>query len=346
MAHCERSFFFSTFKKPIVESKQMKTNAIRIYEHGGPEVLRWEKVTLPRLKPGEALLRQRAIGLNYIDVYFREGIYQPKSLPFVPGMEGTGIIEEISEPRCGFKVGDHVAYVRKAGAYAEHQIVPTASLVALFSSLDHVYTAALMLKGLTAQVLLKEIYRVRRGDVILVHAVAGGTGSILCQWAHRLGATVIGTASSDEKVALATQLNCDFPINYTRQNFVEQVLKITSGEGVDVVYDGVGKSTFDTSLQCLKEKGLMVSFGNASGVVPPVDVFKLVDRTLFLTRPSLNTFLKRPGFLKKASHDLFETMHSGIIKSLSINQRPLREAAEAHQDLENRRTMGSTVLIP
>jgi NADPH2:quinone reductase len=324
----------------------VKSNAIRIHEHGGPEVLQEEEVTLPRLEPGEALLRQTAIGLNYIDVYFREGLYPPESLPFVPGMEGAGIIEEIREPTNGFTVGDRVAYPHAAGAYAERRVVPTAALVALPDDIDEVSAAALMLKGLTAQYLLKEVYRVRRGDVILVHAVAGGVGSILCPWAKRLGATVIGTAGTDEKVARAGDLGCDFPINYASEDFVERVREITAGAGVDVVYDGVGKSTFDRSLQCLKEQGLMVSFGNASGAVPPVGLFSLVDRTLYLTRPSLMTFLKRPGFLAAASRDLFEAMRSGAVKPPAIRQRPLREAAQAHRDLESRSTVGSTVLIP
>jgi NADPH2:quinone reductase len=323
-----------------------KTNTIRIHEHGGPDVLRWEKVTLPPLEPGDALLRQTAIGLNYIDVYFREGLYSPESLPFVPGMEGTGIIEDIRKPTTGFTVGDRVAYAHAAGAYAERRVIPTAALVGLPDDIDDVSAAALMLKGLTAHYLLKEVHRVRRGDVILVHAVAGGVGSILCPWAKRLGATVIGTAGTDEKVTRAGELGCDFPMNYAREDFVERVREITAGNGVDVVYDGVGKSTFDRSLQCLKEQGLMVSFGNASGAVPPVDLFKLVDRTLYVTRPSLRTFLKRPGFLKAASRDLFEAVHSGAVKPLAIRQQPLREAAQAHRDLESRSTIGSTVLIP
>lgn len=324
----------------------MKTSAIRIHEHGGPGVLRWEEVTLPRLGPGEALLGQTAIGVNYIDVYFREGLYKPECLPFVPGMEGAGTIEEIREPANGFTVGDRVAYARPVGAYAERRVVPTADLVALPDDIDDVAAAAVMLKGLTAHSLLKEVYRVRRGDVILIHAVAGGVGSILCPWAKRLGATIIGTAGSDDKAVLAADFGCDFPINYAREDFVDRVREITTGRGVDVVYDGVGKSTFDRSLQCLKEQGLMVSFGNASGAVPPVDVFKLVERTLYLTRPSLMTFLRRPGFLAAASRDLFEAIRSGGVKPPTIRQRPLRKAAQAHRELEGRATVGSTVLIP
>jgi NADPH2:quinone reductase len=307
---------------------------------------RWEEVILPRLEPGHALLSQTAIGLNYIDVYFREGLYPPESLPFVPGLEGTGIIEEIREPANGLTVGHRVAYAHAAGAYAERRVVPTAALVALPDDIDDVSAAALMLKGLTAQYLLKEVHRVRRGDVVLVHAAAGGVGSILCPWAKWLGATVIGTAGTDAKVTRAAELGCDFPINYAREDFVRRVHDITAGNGVDVVYDGVGKSTFDRSLQCLKERGLMVSFGNASGAVPPVELFKLVDRTLYLTRPSLRTFLKRPGFLEAASRDLFEAVRSGAVKPPAIRQRPLREAAQAHRDLESRSTIGSTVLLP
>ncbi len=325
---------------------EVKTNAIRIHEHGGPEVLRWEEATLPQLEPREVLLRQTAIGLNYIDIYFREGLYSPASLPFVPGMEGAGIIEEIREPAGGFTVGDRVAYGFVPGAYAERRIVPAAALVALPDEIDDVSATSLMLKGMTVQYLVKEVHQVQRNDIILVHAVVGGVGSLLCQWAKLLGATVIGTAGTAEKVAQAAALGCDFPIDYTQEDFVARVREITDGKGVDVVYDGVGKSTFDQSLQCLKEQGLMVSFGNASGAVPPVELLKLVERTLYLSRPSLKTFLQRQGFLESASRDLFEVVRSGAVKPPSIRQRPLKEAAQAHQDLESRNTVGSTVLIP
>jgi NADPH2:quinone reductase len=323
------------------------THAIRIAQTGGPEVLRLEAVELGDPGPGEVHLRHHAIGLNYIDAYHRSGVY-PLPLPSGIGLEGAGVVERVGPGVSDIHPGDRVAYAGgPVGAYAEERVMPADRLVKLPAGVWFEQAAAMMLKGLTAQYLLRRTYRVQASDTILVHAAAGGVGLILCQWAKMLGATVIGTVGSDEKAALVQALGCDHPIVYTRENVVERVKAITGGEGVPVVYDSVGKDTFMDSLSCLRPLGMMVSYGNASGTVPPFDIGVLAKLgSLFLTRPTLFAYTaKRPDLLAMAA-ELFEVVHTGKVK-IEVNQRyTLRDAAQAHRDLEARRTTGSTVLLP
>ena len=322
-------------------------HAIRIHQTGGPEVLRWEEVTLPDLQPNEARVRHEAVGVNFIDIYHRSGLY-PLPLPSGIGMEGAGVVEAVGSAVTELKPGDRVAYAGgPAGAYAEVRNMPVAPLVKLPDAIDFRTGAAMMLQGMTAQYLLRRTYKVQAGDTILIHAAAGGVGLLVCQWARALGATVIGTVSSDEKAALAKAHGCDHPIVYTRENFVERVKAITGGAGVPVVYDSIGKDTFQGSLDCLRPMGLMVTFGNASGPVPPVDTLELSRRgSLFLTRPTLFTYIAKRQDLLDISADLFDVVVAGKVK-VAVNQTyPLKEAARAQEDLAARRTTGSTVLLP
>ena len=322
-------------------------HAIRIHQTGGPEVLRWEEVPLPDLQPNEARVRHEAVGLNFIDIYHRSGLY-PLPLPSGIGMEGAGVVEAVGSAVTELKPGDRVAYAGgPAGAYAEVRNMPVAPLVKLPDAIDFRTGAAMMLQGMTAQYLLRRTYKVQAGDTILIHAAAGGVGLLVCQWARALGATVIGTVSSDEKAALAKAHGCDHPIVYTRENFVERVKAITGGAGVPVVYDSIGKDTFQGSLDCLRPMGLMVTFGNASGPVPPVDTLELSRRgSLFLTRPTLFTYIAKRQDLLDISADLFDVVVAGKVK-VAVNQTyPLKEAARAQEDLAARRTTGSTVLLP
>ena len=321
-------------------------HAIRIYETGGPDKLKWEEVEVGEPGPGQVRVRNTAVGLNFIDIYQRSGLY-PMPLPFVPGSEGAGVVEAIGPKVRYLKVGDRVAYAGPIGAYADVLLRPADRLVKLPPGIDDKTAAAMMLKGLTAQYLLRRTYRVRAGDTILMHAAAGGVGLILCQWAKSLGATVIGTVGSDEKVALAKKAGCRHVIVTSRENFTERVREITKGKGVPVVYDGVGKDTFMGSLDCLAPLGMMVSFGNASGPVPPFNIGLLAQKgSLFLTRPTLNTYTASPEDLQKAARDLFRVVKSGKVKIVINQTYPLSEAAQAHEDLEARRTTGSTVLLP
>ncbi|MBL8487590.1 MAG: quinone oxidoreductase [Rhodocyclaceae bacterium] len=322
-------------------------HAIRIHQTGGPEVLRWEEVTLPDLQPNEARVRHEAVGVNFIDIYHRSGLY-PLPLPSGIGMEGAGVVEAVGSAVTELKPGDRVAYAGgPAGAYAEVRNMPVAPLVKLPDAIDFKTGAAMMLQGMTAQYLLRRTYKVQPGDTILIHAAAGGVGLLVCQWARALGATVIGTVSSDEKAALAKAHGCDHPIVYTRENFVERVKAITGGAGVPVVYDSIGKDTFQGSLDCLRPMGLMVTFGNASGPVPPVDTLELSRRgSLFLTRPTLFTYIAKRQDLLDISADLFDVVVAGKVK-VEVNQTyPLKDAARAQEDLAARRTTGSTVLLP
>ena len=322
-------------------------HAIRIHQTGGPEVLRWEEVTLPDLQPNEARVRHEAVGLNFIDIYHRSGLY-PLPLPSGIGMEGAGVVEAVGSAVTELKPGDRVAYAGgPAGAYAEVRNMPVAPLVKLPDAIDFRTGAAMMLQGMTAQYLLRRTYKVQAGDTILIHAAAGGVGLLVCQWARALGATVIGTVSSDEKAALAKAHGCDHPIVYTRENFVERVKAITGGAGVPVVYDSIGKDTFQGSLDCLRPMGLMVTFGNASGPVPPVDTLELSRRgSLFLTRPTLFTYIAKRQDLLDISADLFDVVVAGKVK-VEVNQTyALKDAARAQEDLAARRTTGSTVLLP
>ena len=320
--------------------------AIRIYEHGGPEKLRWEQVQVGEPGEGQVRVRNTAVGLNFVDTYQRTGLY-PNPLPFTPGAEGAGVVEAVGPKVKEFKVGDRVAYSSPIGAYAEVLLRPAARLVKIPAGIDDKTAAAMMLKGLTAQYLLRRTYRVKKGDTILMHAAAGGVGLILCQWAKALGATVIGTVGSDEKAVLAKKAGCKHVIVTSREKFVDRVKEITKGKGVPVVYDGVGKDTFMDSLDCLAPLGLMASFGNASGAVTQFNPGVLAQKgSLFLTRPTLNTYAASREDLVKGAQELFAVVKSGKVR-ISINQTyPLRDAAQAQRDLEARKTTGSTVLLP
>ena len=320
--------------------------AMRVYEHGGPEKLRWEQVEVGAPGEGQVRVRSTAVGLNFIDTYQRSGLY-PMPLPFTPGSEGAGVVEAVGPKVKDFKVGDRVAYSGPIGAYAEVLMRPAARLLKSPAGIDDKTAAAMMLKGLTAQYLLRRTYRVKKGDTILMHAAAGGVGQILCQWARALGATVIGTVGSDEKVALAKKAGCKHVIVTAREKFVDRVKEITKGKGVPVVYDGVGKDTFMDSLDCLAPLGLMASFGNASGAVTQFNPGVLAAKgSLFLTRPTLNTYTASREDLVKAASELFAVVKSGKVK-ITVNQTyPLRDAAQAHRDLESRKTTGQTVLLP
>jgi NADPH2:quinone reductase len=319
---------------------------MRIYENGGPEKLRWEEVQVGAPGEGQVRVRSTAVGLNFVDTYQRSGLYQ-LPLPFTLGSEGAGVVEAVGPKVKEFKVGDRVAYAGPLGAYAEVLLRPTDRLVKIPAGVDDKTAAAMMLKGLTAQYLLRRTYRVKKGDTILMHAAAGGVGQILCQWAKALGATVIGTVGSDEKAALAKKAGCKHVIVTSRENFVERVKAITKGKGVPVVYDGVGKDTFMGSLDCLSPLGLLASFGNASGAVSQFNPGVLAQKgSLFLTRPTLVTYTATREALVSAARELFAVVKSGKVK-IAINQTyPLREAAQAQRDLEARKTTGSTVLIP
>jgi len=321
-------------------------HAMRVYEYGGPEKLRWEQVQVGAPGEGQVVVRNTAIGLNFVDTYQRSGLYQT-ALPFTPGSEGAGVVETVGPKVKEFKVGDRVAYSSPIGAYAEVLLRPADRLVKIPAGIDDKTAAAMMLKGLTAQYLLRRTYRVKKGDTILVHAAAGGVGQILCQWAKALGATVIGTVGSDEKAALAKKAGCKHVIVTSREKFVERVKEITKGKGVPVVYDGVGKDTFMDSLDCLAPLGLMASFGNASGAVTQFNLGVLAQKgSLFLTRPTLNTYAASREALLSGARELFAVVKSGKVK-IAINQTyPLREAAQAQIDLAARKTTGSTVLIP
>jgi len=322
--------------------------AIRIYETGGPEVLRWEEVDPGRPGSGEVLLRHEAVGLNFIDVYHRTGLYPLPALPATPGLEGAGVIEEVGPDVPRFQVGDRVAYAGlPPGAYAQARIIPAHRLVPLPDTISTRQGAAIMLQGMTAKYLLKGCYKVRSGDTILIQAAAGGVGLIVCQWARYLGATVIGTVGSEEKAALARQHGCSHPIEYRREDLVARVRELTDGRGVDVVYDSVGRDTFDKSLNCLRPMGMMVTFGQSSGPVPPLDLAVLAAKgSLFVTRPSLMTYTAKRQDLLEHARDLFKVIEKGAVKVEIRQTYPLSEAPRAHQDLENRRTQGTSILIP
>ncbi len=322
--------------------------AIRIHQYGGPEVLHWEDVETGDPGPGQLRIRHAAIGLNYIDVYHRTGLYPLPSLPWTLGMEGAGYVEAIGEGVTGFKAGDRVAYASPpVGAYAEVRLLPADRAVALPENINDQTAAAMMLQGMTAQYLLRRTYRVQPGDAILLHAAAGGVGLIASQWARQLGALVIGTAGNDEKAELARAHGCHHVIVYSRENFVERVREITNGQGVAVVYDSVGKDTFMGSLDCLQPLGMMVSFGNASGPVPPFEPGILAAKgSLFMTRPTLMTYTAKREALVASATELFEMVTIGAVKIEVQQTYPLAETAQAHRDLEARKTTGSTVLLP
>ncbi|WP_199543960.1 quinone oxidoreductase family protein [Paraburkholderia kururiensis] len=323
------------------------SKAIRFERTGGPEVMKWVDVPVGDPGEGEIRIRQHAVGLNYIDVYFRSGLY-PLPLPGGLGMEAAGEVAAVGPGVTSLAVGDRVAYVaRPPGAYAEERVLGAAQVVKLPDALSYEQAASVMLQGLTAQYLLRRTYTVKPGDTILIQAAAGGVGLLVCQWAKALGATVIGTVGSDDKAAIAKAHGCDYPIVYTRENFTKRVREITNGAGVPVVYDSIGRDTFTGSLDCLAPLGLFVSFGNASGPLPPIDSSEFAGRgSLFFTRPTLFTYMAKRADYEAMSAELFDVLASGKVKT-SINQRyALAEVARAHEDLEARKTTGSTVLMP
>ena len=331
------------------------TTAIRLHELGGPEVLRWEEIPVPDPGPGEVLVRHEAIGLNYGDIYRRSGIRATASLPAVIGVEAAGVIEAVgpsdegAEPtdqNPGFQIGDRVGYSTVLGAYCKRRVIPANRLFQIPNGLEFEYAAAAMLAGMTAWYLCRRTYRVKTGEPVLVHAAAGGVGTILSQWCKALNATVIGTVGSEAKARLALENGCDHVILYDEEDFVERVDEITGGEGVPVVFDGVGATTFDDSLRCLRTFGTMIAFGNTSGAVMPLNLQRLMDKSLTVTYPSAMTHLAHRTDLVEAAAALFGYVVTGRIR-IAIGQRfPLAEAAEAHRALESRQTLGSTVLIP
>ena len=324
------------------------SKAIRIYETGGPEVMRFEDYDPGRPAAGEALVRHEAVGLNFIDIYQRTGIYPLPSLPAILGMEGAGIVEAVGESVTEVAAGDRVAYAGlPPGAYAETRLIPAHRLVKLPDAISTRQGAAMMLQGMTARYLLRGCYKVKSGDRILIHAAAGGVGLIVCQWANHLGSTVIGTVGSEEKAELARAHGCHHTILYNQEDFAARIREITDGKGVDVVYDSVGQATFMKSLDCLRPMGMLVSFGQSSGLVPPFDPGLLsVKGSLFLTRPTLMTYTAQRDALLEHARDLFKVVQSGAVKIEIQQSYPLSEAARAHQDMEARKTTGSTILLP
>jgi NADPH2:quinone reductase len=322
--------------------------AIRIYETGGPDVMRWEAYDPGQPSTGDALVQHEAVGLNFIDVYHRNGTYPLPTLPAILGMEGAGIVTAVGEGVTEVAVGDRVAYAGlPPGAYAEARLIPAHRLVKVPDAISTRQAAAMMLQGMTARYLLRGCYRVKAGDTILIHAAGGGVGLIACQWAHHLGATVIGTVGSEEKAELARSHRCHHTILYKQEDFAERTREITGGRGVDVVYDSVGQATFMKSLDCLRPMGMMVSFGQSSGLVPPFDTGLLGAKgSLFLTRPSLMTYTAERDALLEHAQDLFEVVESGAVKIEIQQTYPLSEASRAHQDLEARKTSGSSILLP
>ncbi len=320
--------------------------ALRVHETGGPEVMQWEEWPVGEPGPGEVRLRHTAIGVNFIDVYHRRGLY-PAPLPFVPGREGAGVVEAVGPGVNLFKVGDRVAYASVMGSYTQERLIAADQLVPVPDGADDRTPAAVTLQGMTARYLLKQVYRVTAGETILVHAAAGGVGQLLCQWASHLGATVIGTVSSDEKAAIAAEAGCHHPLVLAREDFVERVAAITDGEKVPVVYDSVGRDTFEGSLDCLRPLGMMVVFGQSSGTIPPFEINLLARKgSLVLTRPVLPTFISTRATLEATAADVYDAVASGILKPRINQTYSLRDAAQAHRDLEARRTTGSTVLLP
>jgi NADPH2:quinone reductase len=331
---------------PISEEKTMSF-AIRIHQVGGPEVMRWEEVAVGDPAPGEARVRHEAVGLNFIDTYHRSGLY-PLPLPSGLGMEGAGVVEAVGADVADLQPGDRVAYAGgPVGAYSQMRCLPAHRLLKLPDGIDSRTGAAMMLQGLTSAYLLRRTYRLQAGDTVLIHAAAGGVGLIACQWAKALGATVIGTVSSEAKADLARQHGCDHIVFYTREDVAKRVRELTAGEGVAVVYDGVGKDTFMGSLDSLRVRGTMVTFGNASGPVPPFDPLLLSQKgSLYVTRPILAHYTARRDELLELGAELFAAVESGQVR-ISVNQTyALADAASAHRDLEARKTTGSTILVP
>ena len=322
--------------------------AIRIHRTGGPDAMQWEDVEVGAPGPGEVRIRHEAVGLNFIDVYFRTGLYPAPSLPFSPGMEGAGVVEAVGEGVDSLAVGDRIAYAAPpVGSYAEERLMPAEKVVKVPAGIDSRQAAAMMLQGMTVEYLLRRTYPVQPGETILFHAAAGGVGLIACQWARHLGATVIGTVGSDEKAELARAHGCDHPIVYTRENFTERVRELTDGAGVPVVYDAVGRDTFAGSLDCLRPRGMLVSFGQSSGRIDPFDVGILSAKgSLYVTRPTLMTYTASRAELERSAQALFDVVAGGAVR-ITVNRTfPLAGAADAHRALESRQTTGSTILVP
>lgn len=320
--------------------------AIRIYELGGPEVLKWEDVEIGEPKEGEIRVKNKAIGVNFIDIYFRTGVYKVPEIPYTPGTEAVGVVTAIGPGVCDLKIGDIVYHLGSAtGTYTEEQIVLADKAMPL-PPIDPLVVASVMVKGITARFLVQTWFKVEQGHTVLVHAAAGGVGSLLCQWANMLGATVIGTVSTKEKALQAKEDGCHHVIIYKEEDFVTRVSEITSGEGLEVVFDSVGKDTFQGSLACLKPRGYMVSYGQSSGTPDPVPLSALATKSLFLTRPSVRTSGFSKDEMREAMKEVLTNVASGAFRVRVNHTYPLSQAAQAHADLASRKTSGSIVLIP
>ncbi|HXK56313.1 MAG: quinone oxidoreductase [Gammaproteobacteria bacterium] len=323
------------------------TRAIRIHAAGGAEVLSWEEVSVGDPGPGQVRIEHTDIGLNFIDVYQRTGLYPLGNLPQTLGMEAAGVVEAVGEGVQGLSPGDRVAYAMNIGAYAQKRLIDAAALVKLPSGIDNRTAAAMMLRGMTARYLLKESYAVQEGDAILIMAAAGGVGLILSQWAKQLGATVIGCVGSEQKAALARDNGCDYTINYREEDVALRVREITAGGGVAVSYDSVGKATLEASLDSLRPTGTLVSFGSSSGAITDFNLGLLAQKgSLYIQRPTLGTYIRTRQLLEATAGDLFDMVGSGRVKIVIGQSYPLSEVARAHQDLEGRKTTGSTILLP
>jgi len=321
--------------------------AVRVHKHGGPEVLTYEQVEVGAPGPGQVKIKQHAAGLNFIDTYFRSGLYKAPSMPFISGNEGSGEVTAVGEGVTDLKVGDRVGYVLPLGCYAEERLAPADRLVKLPAHVTGEQAAAMMLKGMTVSYLLKRTFVVKKGHNVLIHAAAGGVGLIACQWANHIGANVIGTVGSKDKAELAKANGCHHTILYREENWVERVSEITKGEKCEVVYDGVGNDTFPGSLDCLKPLGMFVSYGSASGPIKAFDINLLQFKgSLFATRPTLNTYAAKRADLVAIANDLFEVVGSGAV-TIPVNQKyALKDARKAHEDLEGRKTTGASILVP
>jgi NADPH2:quinone reductase len=322
------------------------SHAIRVHAHGGPEVMKWEEVQVGEPGPGQAKIKQHAAGVNFLDVYHRTGLYPQPSMPITPGSEGAGEVIAIGEGVTDVAVGDRVAYAGAIGGYAEERLIAADRLVKLPKDISYETAAAMMLQGMTVRYLLKQTYPVTKDTVMLLHAAAGGIGLIACQWAYHIGATVIGTVGSEEKAALAKSHGCTYTINYRTEDFVARVKEITGGRGVDVAYDSIGKDTFPKSLDCIRPRGLWVSFGNASGPVPPIEMGILAQKgSLFATRPTLLTHIATREALLENANEVIDMVRLSRIKMQVRNTYRMADAAQAHRDLESRATTGSIVLL-
>ncbi len=322
--------------------------AVRVHKTGGPEVLTVDDVEVPAPGQGQVKVKQHACGVNFIDCYFRSGLYpSPVGLPFVSGNEGAGEVIAVGPGVSDLKVGDRIAYVVGLGGYAQERLLPAERVVKLPDNISYEQAAGMMLKGMTAQYLLNRTYKVGKGTTVLMHAAAGGVGQILCQWANHLGATVIGTVGSPEKAELAKKAGCHHVINYSKEDFVARVKEITGGNQCDVVYDGIGKTTFPASLDCLRPLGYFVSFGSASGQIEAFNINILQTKgSLFATRPTLNHYVAKRDDLLATANDLFKVVGSGAVKIPVTHKYALKEAGKAHEDLEGRKTTGSVILLP